>query len=310
MLAAGHRRIAETVEQAIRVLDQRDYTFSIKYDGVRIMATIDNGRVRLVSRSGVSVTDGWPEVADALADRFPRGRWMLDAEMLVHGADGRPDFTATHRRAAQSRATAALAARTHPATLAVFDVLTADSVDIRDLPQYARQAQLAALGLAGGTLATVREFASGTAGWEHVDSRGHEGLIAKARWAPYRAGRSNDWIKLKRGWRVSAVVVGTTAGTGQRTGGIGALHLALLEGGAPVTFGRVGSGLSVAEGAQIGARLAAGELPVIEIELTGVFDDGTARIPRHPVYVGLRSDMTPLQCSTDQLADVPVLVTA
>ena len=76
-----------------------------------------------------------------------------------------------------------------------------------------------------------------------VVDRGGEGLMLHRADAPYRAGRSDDLLKLKPAQDAEAVVVGHVPGKGRLAGQLGALEVQTAEG---KRF-RLGSGLSAAE---------------------------------------------------------------
>jgi bifunctional non-homologous end joining protein LigD len=303
MLAEGHRRIAPNIPEAIDVLAARGYLFSIKYDGVRMVAHIEHGRVTLTGRRGIDATARFPEITASLARKFPVGMWTLDGEVVVF-TGGKPDFAATHRRDAQaSTAAIAAAARRWPAAYCVFDVLRADGTDLRRTPQRVRSQTLRELRLRGTRLRPVREFGDGQAAWRFVTRRGLEGLVAKAPGASWVPGRSGAWVKLKPEHRVSAVIVGATAGHGSRAATFGALQLALVGPAGAVGFGRVGSGLSHTELTRVRAGLDGGQLQVAEISVSALLEPSGA--PRHPVFLTLRDDIAPTDCTIDQLVDIP-----
>jgi bifunctional non-homologous end joining protein LigD len=303
MLAESHRRIAPSIPEAIDVLASRGYLFSVKYDGVRMVAHVEHGRVTLTGRRGLDATARFPEITASLARKFPAGVWTLDGEVVVF-TGGKPDFAATHRRDAQaSTAAITVAARRWPAAYCAFDVLVADGADLRRTPQRVRSATLRALQLRGIRLRPVREFHDGPAAWRFVTRRGLEGLVAKAPSAVWAPGRSGAWVKLKPEHRVSAVVVGATAGNGSRAATFGALQLALVGPAGVVEFGRVGSGLSTQELIRVRAGIDRGRLQVAEISVSALLEP--SGMPRHPVFLSLRDDIAPVDCTIDQLVDVP-----
>jgi ATP-dependent DNA ligase len=132
-------------------------------------------------------------------------------------------------------------------------------------------------------------------------------VIAKRADAPYRAGRSRDWLKLKCVTEQEFVIGGYTDPAGSRTD-FGALLVGYFERGALRYAGKVGSGYSHRVLRDLGAKLGrlersdppftAGDLPgrgvhwveprlVAQIAYTEVTRDGRLR---HPRYVGLRPD--------------------
>ncbi|EGD01168.1 DNA ligase D, partial [Burkholderia sp. TJI49] len=134
-----------------------------------------------------------------------------DAEAVVLGEHGLPDFQALQNALGAGRADAV--------TLFVFDLPYLDGYDLRDAPLTARRALLEPL-LAdcdpvrlrfspdlGDDVATLIANACDT---------GLEGLIGKRADARYRAGRSPAWIKLKCRRRQEFVIGGYTEPSGAR----------------------------------------------------------------------------------------------
>jgi ATP-dependent DNA ligase len=70
------------------------WIFECKHDGFRAFARSVT-RVQLLSRSGRSMADAFPEIVTALG-RLPDV--VLDAELVVPSPDGRSDFEELRRR--------------------------------------------------------------------------------------------------------------------------------------------------------------------------------------------------------------------
>src|SRR5262249_13273550 len=100
----------------------RGWLFEPKLDGYRVLAFVQPA-VRLRSRRGIDLTAPFPEiVADLGAQAIER--MILDAEVVVLGADGRPSFNALQNRIQlKSAREIAAAQRTAPAVLVCFDLL-------------------------------------------------------------------------------------------------------------------------------------------------------------------------------------------
>jgi len=73
-----------------------DWTYEPKWDGFRVIATVRDGSVRLLSRNGHSFTRLFGAVSDALRG-FPASL-VLDGEVVAITGDGRPDFEALPQR--------------------------------------------------------------------------------------------------------------------------------------------------------------------------------------------------------------------
>ncbi len=299
------------------------WLFELKYDGFRLRAARRGQEVRLLYRSGRDATALYPEVARALL-AVPHDAVLLDGEVVVLDREGRPSFQALQGRSTlSSAAEIARAGLERPATLFAFDLLALDGFDVRPLPLSARKALLARIVPAAGAVRLADHVeAQGEELFRRAVARGLEGVVAKRADAPYRAGRSAAWQKIRAERTGDFAVVGFTAPARGRTG-FGALHLAAAGQGGLRYAGRVGSGFGAADLASIRARLSSrvraapacgGAVPrgrghawvepgmVCEVRYLEWTEDG---LLRHPVFVRLRDDKTPGQIDPAGPRDAP-----
>jgi bifunctional non-homologous end joining protein LigD len=147
----------------------------------------DGKAVRLFTRRGYDWTDRYPEIASTAA-RFRAKSFTIDGEAAVPDAERIAVFDALHRR---RKATDAM--------LYAFDLPGLNGKDIRSLPLVDRKAKPEQL-LAGSTAGVVFNEHTNEDGpivFEHASRFGFEGFASKRVNAPYRSGRSRDWIKVK-----------------------------------------------------------------------------------------------------------------
>ena len=208
------------------------WTFELKYDGFRMLAAREDGRPRLLYRSGHDATDLFPDLARAVA-ALPFSL-VMDGEAVVLDARGKPDFGRLQRRGLLSRRADALqAALADPATLYLFDLLGWEDFDLRALPLAERKAILQQILPRAGPLRFADDLPQeGEYLFREVTRLGLEGVVAKKIGSPYRAGRSSDWLKIRADRVADFVILGWTPVSGQRAG-IGKLHLGLCEGRPP-----------------------------------------------------------------------------
>lgn len=282
-----------------RLASYGTYVFDVKWDGIRCLAYIVDGKVRLVSRRGSDITRRYPEVVRNLADALPHGSFVLDGELVVWDGE-RFDFSLALKRDSQSLPNKIdhLAAK-HPATYMAFDLLWANA----DLRANALTTRLAALRrILPDTHEGLQVSLSRTDGalmWKAAEQFGFEGLIAKVAMAPYRSGRGTEWIKLKRLKRVTAIVTGYEPGEGARTGQVGALFLALLDdNGKEVPCGKVGTGFKRHHHRPMLGVLEQGMQFLVEVEYLEVTRDG---ILRNPSFKGIRADINRADCTVAQI---------
>ncbi|HEU4384730.1 MAG TPA: DNA ligase D [Anaeromyxobacteraceae bacterium] len=242
-------------ESRDRPFSGEGWLFELKYDGFRLLASRDGAAAALRYRSGADATALYPEVAKALR-ALPCRRALLDGEVVVLDASGKPSFQALQKRAMLSRAAEVeRAAVERPGTLFAFDLLALGDLDLRPLPLRERKALLKTLLPRAGPLRYA----------DHVEARGEdlfrearalglEGVVGKKADAPYRAGRSASWVKVRVHRTADLAVVGFTEPAGSRAG-FGALHLAFHDGKGFVYAGSVGSGFTGKQLDEIRARL-------------------------------------------------------
>lgn len=233
------------------------WRYEFKWDGVRALADISGGSQRLYARSGAEITAAYPELSG-----LPRtlDDALLDGEMVLLDAAGRPSFTAlAERMHVRDPVRAARLAATAPATYMIFDLLRLRGADLTGWPYRDRRHALEALGLAGPAWAVPPGFADGPATRDAAAEHGLEGVVAKRHDGVYRPGaRSPDWVKVKieltrdfvvGGWRpgvrrIGGLLVGvpSRASPGGEAGGA-------AGGGAGTRLrfaGRVGGGIGAA----------------------------------------------------------------
>ncbi|GIG22072.1 hypothetical protein Cch01nite_27960 [Cellulomonas chitinilytica] len=227
--------------------DDDGWAFEMKWDGVRAVAYVDGGRVRLMSRNDLDVTRSYPEIA-GLGEQLGSVQAVLDGELVTFDERGAPHFGRLQQRMhVQDPAAARRLAKTVPVVYLVFDVLHLDGRPTVDLPYDERRALLDGLGLAGRSWQTPPSF-DGPGADVLAASRenGLEGVVAKRRTGRYRPGsRSPDWRKVKHVRMQEVVVVGWRPGKGARAETLGALVLGVHDGGGVLRpAGSVGTGFT------------------------------------------------------------------
>jgi bifunctional non-homologous end joining protein LigD len=230
------------------------WAYEFKWDGVRALAVLSGGRVRLWARSGAEITAAYPELAElggALDDA------LLDGEVVVLDEAGKPSFAAlAERMHVRDRRRAARLAASLPVTYMIFDLLRLDGIDLFDQPYAARRDLLERLELAGGRWLVPPSFADGPATQAAAREYALEGVMAKRLESVYRPGvRSPDWIKVKLDFTEDFVVGGWRPGVRK----IGGLLVGVPRPGGRLSFrGRVGGGI----GADAERRLLAALEPL------------------------------------------------
>ncbi|MDK3257559.1 non-homologous end-joining DNA ligase [Blastococcus capsensis] len=291
--------------------DDAAWGYEFKWDGVRAVAAVRDGRLELRSRKGGNITVRYPELA-ALPAGVDGPSAVVDGEIVAMDEAGRPDFGALQNRMHRTGPEVVRLAVARPVTYLVFDLLAHDGQDLTGLPYAERRSLLDELTPGGHRWVTTPWFRGGGER-VHAASRANEleGVVAKRLDSPYRPGaRSPDWRKVKNVRAQSVVVGGWRPGAGRRAGTIGSLLFGVHDdAGRLVYAGHVGTGFTDRALRDLQGSLAprrtspfAGALPrevtrdarwvepelVGEVAFTGWTAEGRLR---HPSWRGLREDV-------------------
>lgn len=224
------------------------WAFEFKWDGMRALAAIDAGVLRLISRTGRDLTAQFPEL-HGIPETLGGEVVTLDGELVVL-SDDRPSFAELQPRMhLQQPQRIARAARQRPALYLIFDLLRHGSEDLTPLPYQQRRERLERLELNGPHWSVPpMRIGEGAAVADAARRLALEGVIAKRLNSPYRPGiRSRDWLKVKLVRAQEFVIGGWRPSRSGRTTEIGSLVVGYYrEGGdEKLTFaGLVGTGFS------------------------------------------------------------------
>ncbi len=215
-----------------------NWVHEIKFDGYRMQARIDHGKVKLLTRKGLDWAARFPSIASAIAE-LPVESAIVDGEIVSEGSDGISSFSLLQQDLKSGR----------PDRMAfyVFDLLHLDSADLRPLPLTARKNTLTHLLERLPDRSPIRLSKSltepGPTLLHHACKMGLEGIISKMADAPYRSGRGRNWIKSKCSDRQELVVAGVAPSTVDHRA-VGALVLGFYDKGKLRYAGRTGTGFT------------------------------------------------------------------
>ncbi len=287
-----------------------DWILERKFDGERCVTRKAGNDVQLESRTGKDLTGTYPEVRSAVAAQAPRNL-LLDGEVVAYDGD-QTSFTRLQQRLGTTSPSPEQVAK-YPVVYCVFDLLEIDGEDLTDRPLVERRDRLTTAIRSSSALQHTEAWRDDPQGRFAAACRsGWEGLIAKRADAPYVAGRSKDWLKLKCVWEQEFVVGGYTDPGGARTD-FGALLVGYYERGSLRYAGKVGTGYTKATLHDLGIRLRKLEtvepafvdvrpIPrgvhwtrpelVVQIGFAEWTNDARLRQPR---FLGLRDDKSPAE---------------
>ncbi len=297
--------------------DTNGWLFEPKWDGVRAIARVWEGRITLTSRLGNDVTFGYPELAE-LGPNLAGRAAVLDGEIIAFDDRGRPSFERLQRRMHVRGPGRSLLAEV-PVLFVVFDLLWLDGRSLIAETQSERRRALETLDPTGPSWQTSPLLPAATdpelrAACRKVGLEGYVGKLASAAYVPGK--RSKTWTKVKCGRRREFVVGGWSEGSRGRSGQIGSLAVGWIDpeeaapAGHPYAVhyaGLVGSGLSGALLKHLAAefrKLATDTSPfantppgalhylrptvVVEVMFSEVTESG---VLRQPSIKGIRNDI-------------------
>ena len=164
-----------------------EWSYEVKWDGYRAQAVKDGSSVMLASRNLKNITRQYPAVAQAAAGVHAKSA-LMDGEIVVLDAEGRPSFQALHHSTFDGLSVVFYA----------FDLLHLDGRDLTRTPLDERRAALARV--IKKTDVLLSDPLPGTADQiaGAVRELGLEGVVAKRRRSTYIAGRRSDsWVKVR-----------------------------------------------------------------------------------------------------------------
>jgi bifunctional non-homologous end joining protein LigD len=211
-----------------------EWIHEIKFDGYRMQARIDRGKVRLLTRKALDWTSKFAPIAEALK-ALPVDQAIIDGEIVSEDEDGVSSFSKLQQDLKEGRGANFL--------YYAFDLLYLDGYDLTGATLETRKQELARVLSGSNPHVRLSEHftESGTLLLKHACTLHLEGVVSKRRTAPYRPGRGGDWIKTKCSDRQEFIIAGYAPSTVDPRA-IGALILAYNKNGRLHYAGRVGTG--------------------------------------------------------------------
>jgi bifunctional non-homologous end joining protein LigD len=304
--------------------DNKDWVFEIKWDGVRSILFLNKSKkiLELQARSGMTITHRYPEIAAIAKSAIEcKNSVVLDGEIVVLDSEGVPDFQRHQKRMnVDSKKDIESLSQSAPSTYFVFDILNLDGRNLKQLEFLERRATLSKVLKVRSPRMRVSDYIKewGKAVFDNAVNMRLEGVVGKQKYSKYLEGvRSPSWVKIKSVVTQDCVIIGYTRGEGNREGYFGSLILAAHVQGKLQFIGHSGSGFTSEQVQEIFKkleRLKTARCPidfvpyvnrdpvwvkpktVAEVKFNGWTQD---RIMRAPIFVRLREDKSPVECTIE-----------
>ena len=302
------------------------WLFEVKWDGERALCYLQNGRIRLTSRNLNDVTSQYPEIVEGAREALAgHTSAIIDGEIVAfeqpeagHLVAARPSFQRLQQRmhvADPGRVRRLM--EEVPVVYCVFDILYLDGRLLTQCPLTDRK-ELLREAVVPNSNVQVPDAVEGRGEefYQVAKENVLEGIVGKRKLSIYTFGsRSRDWLKFKITKTMDCVIGGYTDPQGSRRF-FGALLLGLYaERGKLVYIGHTGTGFDYAgleKMHKIMKPLETREPPfvrppkpnapahwlrprlVAEVRYAELTGDGRLR---HPVFIRLRDDKSPEECT-------------
>jgi bifunctional non-homologous end joining protein LigD len=301
--------------------DSENHFFEVKWDGLRALLFLQNGKLELQNRNLRDVTASYPEIQN-VAKGIRANKAVIGGEVVVLNEKGTPDFGRLQNRFGIEDPKRVETARSaNPVTYVAFDLLHLEGKDVIKNE----------LGIRKNALHDLIEEGPHLLYGDHIErdglqyhsealKLGFEGTVGKEKHSPYLIGtRSSFWIKSKGSRTLDAIVVGYIQGEGMRKATFGSLVMAMYDDQRElVHVGNVGGGFDdktlamlkpMLEKLVVKKPIISGpvEAPspitwvkpriVCEVIYANITADRKLRFPR---FNRLRTDKKPEECILDE----------
>lgn len=224
----------------------REWSFEGKWDGIRAVAEVLDGKLRLHSRSGLDLTSTYPDLA-WIGPAIGEHTAVLDGEIVTLDAHDATSFAALQNRMGLRRpADIKRATEKYPAEFFVFDIVFLDGTSLLTKKYIDRRRILEKLAATcEGVTVPARLNGDGEHALDESRRRGWEGIVAKRNDSPYLPGqRGQSWAKVKNQRTQEVLVGGYRPGKGARADSFGSLLLGIPDENGLRYIGRVGTGFT------------------------------------------------------------------
>jgi bifunctional non-homologous end joining protein LigD len=224
-----------------------DWLYEIKWDGFRVQAVVDGGKVRTLTRGLKDAETYFPRLLSP-ASWIDAKQAIVDGEVVAIDEDGRPDFPLLQTKLGQPGVGGLI--------YQPFDLLYLDGRLLLDVPLEDRKRLLRSVLKDHPRVRFAAHVeGEGKVFFEAAQAKGLEGMVAKLRRSRYEPGkRSNAWLKFKIRPEQELVIGGWTPGQGSARD-LGALAVGYYDDGKLRFAGKVGAGFTGAARKELLSKL-------------------------------------------------------
>lgn len=236
------------------------WVHEIKFDGYRTVAHVIDGKVQLITRSGIDWTKRYGDLPKEFA-KLPVKQAILDGEIVVLDEKGISRFSAL-----QDALSEGAGSKLH---FYAFDLLYLDGYDLRRAGLTDRKRLLSQLlggHVSGRSAIQLSDHVEGNgdALYDQASAMGLEGIVSKRTNATYQSGRTSTWVKVKAKPVGDFVIAGYTVSAAAE--GLASLALAEFVDGELAYRGKCGTGFDAAMLSQLSHRLESLQDPTLKLE--------------------------------------------
>ncbi|WP_024833052.1 RNA ligase family protein [Ruminiclostridium josui] len=184
------------------VKDESGYVHEIKWDGIRGMVYVQDGKVRIYTKKGKEKTGFYPEL-DVLKKALGGKSVILDGEFVVLGEEGVPSFyKSLIRERVSSSSKLQYYASLYPVCYMVFDILQYEDHILVNIPLIERkqilEENLSSLTGDDTKIFLTKMYQDGKKLFEQMKKQNMEGIVSKKTDSLYIGGKKhNAWFKTK-----------------------------------------------------------------------------------------------------------------
>lgn len=236
------------------------WVHEIKFDGYRTIAHVIDGKVQLITRSGIDWTKRYGDLPKEFAE-LPVKQAIIDGEIVVLDEKGISRFSAL-----QDALSEGAGSKLH---FYAFDLLYFDGYDLRGAKLIDRKQLLSQMlggHVSGRSAIQLSDHVEGNgdALYERASELGLEGIVSKRTNAAYQSGRTSTWVKVKAKPVGDFVIAGYTVSAAAE--GLASLALAEFVDGELEYRGKCGTGFDAAMLSQLHRRLEPLQDPALKLE--------------------------------------------